>query len=359
MNDKGKTDNPIEGLSPKSIDIKNIDIDKLEYMSDYEKAVGVADDALRYYAWQTRCLGRFDVWPDARIENNAHWQNSERAYSKLKENGYRALESDTLLESARRDFVHSTAALEGSEASIYEVAKTLEKAPVTEEGFKESVEVIDIAEAFDFMVEYARQGGDFDLDFVKRVNAISAAHLPDCEPGELRWDQRYVGKTGILPPPAGKVGGLLKRSVDWYNDSPGINRAIGFHAIFEDIHPFQDGNGRTGRILLNYMLLREGYPVISIKADKASSKEYHAAIGGFVSSLMKRDVKLLTGIIAKALDESCARELGAMGLTRQRVPDRKPRTEPLRVTNDVKRVSAAPKKTTLKEDLQRFRKHRT
>ena len=42
-------------------------------------------------------------------------------------------------------------------------------------------------------------------------------------------------------------------------------RAAGFHAMFENIHPFMDGNGRTGRQLLNFVLLRNGYRPVAIK----------------------------------------------------------------------------------------------
>ena len=46
-----------------------------------------------------------------------------------------------------------------------------------------------------------------------------------------------------------------------------ILKAAGFHAMFENIHPFMDGNGRTGRQLLNFVLLRNGYRPVAIKYD--------------------------------------------------------------------------------------------
>lgn len=45
-----------------------------------------------------------------------------------------------------------------------------------------------------------------------------------------------------------------------------IVAAAAFHAMFENIHPFSDGNGRTGRIVMNWMLERAGYPPIALKA---------------------------------------------------------------------------------------------
>ena len=51
------------------------------------------------------------------------------------------------------------------------------------------------------------------------------------------------------------------------SDAHPIAKAAAFHAMFENIHPFQDGNGRTGRLILNYMLEKEGYPSIALKHD--------------------------------------------------------------------------------------------
>jgi Fic family protein len=50
------------------------------------------------------------------------------------------------------------------------------------------------------------------------------------------------------------------------------------HSFFEAIHPFVDGNGRTGRILTNYLLVSQGFPIISVKGGDASRKSYYDAL---------------------------------------------------------------------------------
>ena len=64
-----------------------------------------------------------------------------------------------------------------------------------------------------------------------------------------------------------------------------IKELIGFiakqHCYFEAVHPFEDGNGRVGRILTNYILIACGLPLISIRGEEEDIKEYFAAIKEF------------------------------------------------------------------------------
>jgi Fic family protein len=50
------------------------------------------------------------------------------------------------------------------------------------------------------------------------------------------------------------------------------------HGLFEEIHPFIDGNGRTGRIILNYFLISKGYPLVIIKGDEENKKLYYRGL---------------------------------------------------------------------------------
>ncbi len=75
----------------------------------------------------------------------------------------------------------------------------------------------------------------------------------------------------LTPPPAGRVEPLMREWVDWIRDeSEGYNpivAAVIAHHGFEAAHPFVDGNGRVGRLLLNLLLMRAGYPPALLLRD--------------------------------------------------------------------------------------------
>ena len=67
--------------------------------------------------------------------------------------------------------------------------------------------------------------------------------------------------------------------VDWFNretTTHPIEKAAIFHAEFETIHPFSDGNGRTGRLLMNYMLVKAGYWPVNIRYAEDRQTYYDA-----------------------------------------------------------------------------------
>lgn len=92
------------------------------------------------------------------------------------------------------------------------------------------------------------------------------------------------------------------------NGSP-IETAALFHLVFEDIHPFQDGNGRTGRVLLNFMLMGAGYPPISLKADEAGVGAYYGAIDSFVRNIDGRDGSEMVDLVAHRLEDSIGQRM--------------------------------------------------
>lgn len=73
----------------------------------------------------------------------------------------------------------------------------------------------------------------------------------------------------------------MTRLLEWYNTSQlhPLERAAVFHGRFEKIHPFEDGNGRTGRFLINVMLMNHGYPPLIVR--KTTRQAYMAALAAF------------------------------------------------------------------------------
>lgn len=122
----------------------------------------------------------------------------------------------------------------------------------------------------------------------------------------------------MLPPPPQAVPALVEGIVEWYNSAPSVVRAVLFHLVFEDIHPFQDGNGRTGRIVLDHMLMALGYPVIALKADREGAQAYHRAVHEFAETVDARDGSALLRLVEQAIDAALAKELARLSYAEQR-----------------------------------------
>src|SRR3989338_1106121 len=92
----------------------------------------------------------------------------------------------------------------------------------------------------------------------------------DIRKGYREHDIRIVGSTFDVSPAKyvkTDMGLLLK----WFKENKDLHpfvRAILFHHKFERIHPFADGNGRTGRMLMNYILQNEKYPPLIVKRQR-------------------------------------------------------------------------------------------
>jgi Fic family protein len=86
------------------------------------------------------------------------------------------------------------------------------------------------------------------------------------------WRSTSVGLRGwrYVPPNHKKVPDLFKGFEQLMSDTtlPPITRALLCHLEFVTIHPFADGNGRLGRLLMNHVLLVAGYPWVTIRADE-------------------------------------------------------------------------------------------
>ena len=79
----------------------------------------------------------------------------------------------------------------------------------------------------------------------------------------------------ILP----RIETLLSDTVEKYSTLHIVEKVALFHLHFENIHPFIDGNGRTGRLLMNLQLIQSGYPPINVKFT--DRRRYYEAFDSF------------------------------------------------------------------------------
>ena len=175
------------------------------------------------------------------------------------------------------DFAYDTNAIEGSTVARPEVAGMLEDRKWPQGRTRDEIsETYGVAEA----VSYIRKGRvHLSLALVKRLHFIVFRNsLPFAGKFRARGEEVAVvagdGTVMHRGAPSGRVVPLLRTLVDWYNRNrkryPPLVLAAVVHNQFENIHPFRDGNGRVGRLLLNNILLRHGLPPVNIELKRRS-----------------------------------------------------------------------------------------
>ena len=155
-----------------------------------------------------------------------------------------------------------------------------------------AIEVLANVEALRFGVQAIDEGRPINLDLLLEIHRrlLSPTHLTTVA-GKLRTTQNWIGddsyspcNAAFVPPPPELVNRLMRDLCAFCDDDnlPSIAQAAVAHAQFETIHPFADGNGRVGRVLIHLILRRRGLsvrtlPPISLILAR-SRTDYFAAL---------------------------------------------------------------------------------
>jgi len=179
-------------------------------------------------------------------------------------------------------FAYSTNAIEGSEITKKEAVEILEKDKWPNKPKEDIAETYGVDEA----IKYIRKTKDhISIEFIKKLHKIVFKNSRGFA-GTLRKKGEEVvvrdgyGNVVHEGAPQSRVVSLLNELVKWYNKNkekyPALILASVVHNQFENIHPFADGNGRVGRLLLNNILLKNGLPPVNI--DLKNQRQYYETL---------------------------------------------------------------------------------
>ena len=169
-------------------------------------------------------------------------------------------------------YTYNSNAIEGSTLTLEDTSLVLEGEFVPSDSPARYVFAArGVADGMAYVREYAREGRRLDEELVRRVHEVTALDLQPFARGTFR-PYGYLARitaTRVKTADPLEIRDDLRALIDGLDASGAhpLLRAAGFHAMFENIHPFMDGNGRTGRQLLNFMLLKHGYRPVAIKYD--------------------------------------------------------------------------------------------
>lgn len=169
-------------------------------------------------------------------------------------------------------YTYNSNAIEGSTLTLEDTSLVLEGEFVPSDSPVRYVFAArGVADGMAYVREYAKEGRKLDEELVRRVHEVTTLDLQPLARGTFR-PYGYLARitaTRVKTADPLEIRDDLRSLIDGLDGCAAhpLLRAAGFHAMFENIHPFMDGNGRTGRQLLNFVLLRNGYRPVAIKYD--------------------------------------------------------------------------------------------
>lgn len=194
------------------------------------------------------------------------------------------------------DFTYNSNAIEGNTLTLKETAMVLEGMTIDKKPLKDHLEAVGLRDAFLYVEDIAQKRLKLRETEIKSIHSLILINRPEDKGVYRRIPVTILGaytepvQPYLIEP---KITELLAENEKRKKTMHPIERIARFHLEFEGIHPFIDGNGRTGRLILNLELIRNGYPAINIKFT--DRKRYYDAFDAFYRDGNADEMILLVG----------------------------------------------------------------
>jgi Fic family protein len=169
------------------------------------------------------------------------------------------------------ELTYASNAIEGNTLSPVETTLVIEQGiTVSGKPLKDHLEALDHYDAMRYLRELGRQTAPLTESDIRNLHALVVQRSRPDIAGRYADLSRYVRtETGrhAFPSPA-EVGPLMGDLAAWLGSAPASpETAFTAHRRIVDVHPFNDGNGRTARLVMNLILIRGGYPPVSVRPE--------------------------------------------------------------------------------------------
>lgn len=229
---------------------------------------------------------------------------------KVKLDGMRPLtagEAQRLRDEFTVEFTYNSNAIEGNTLTLKETSMALAGMTIDRKPLKDHLEAVGHRDAFLYVEDIAQNKTRLRDAEIRTIHSLVLIDRPEDRGKYRRIPVTIAGaytepvQPYLIEP---KLTELLAVNEERKKTLHPIERIARFHLEFEGIHPFVDGNGRTGRLIMNLELIRSGYPPINVKFT--DRKRYYDAFNAFYRDGNADDMILL---VAEYVNERLERYL--------------------------------------------------
>ncbi len=206
------------------------------------------------------------------------------------------------------EFTYNSNAIEGNTLTLQETALALVGVTIDKKPLKDHLEAVGHRDAFLYVVSLVSDKVAISERIIRKIHSLVLINKPEDKGLYRRIPVKIMGAHHEPPQPYLVPVQMERLLADLSRDNRHIiETAALFHLDFEGIHPFIDGNGRTGRLILNLMLMQAGYPPIDMKFT--DRKKYYSC---FNSYYRDNDASLMVKMVGEYVRERLSQYLNLL-----------------------------------------------
>ena len=202
---------------------------------------------------------------------------------KEKLNHLRQYHSEKVAKAFDIEYTYESNKIEGNTLTLQETALVIEKGlTIGGKSLNEHLEAINHAYAIDFIKKLAQKNEPITEHNLLQIHSLILQGIDNANAGKYRTVQVMISGAKHIPPQPYLVPKEMENLFIWYNENKDklhpVELSAEMHERLVTIHPFIDGNGRTSRLLMNLILLQNGFPIAILKGDTESRLKYYSAL---------------------------------------------------------------------------------
>lgn len=207
------------------------------------------------------------------------------------------------------EYTYNSNAIEGNTLTLRETDLVLRGLTIYKKPLKDHLDAVGHKEAFDYISDLVKEKAPLSEYIIKQIHCLVLSMRRE-ERGVYRMVPVRIAGALITPAEPSLIRDKMEELIKWYSEDSNddfLTKLALLHIIFESIHPFIDGNGRTGRLIVNLELMKLGYPPIDIKFT--DRKAYYDAFDSYART---NSPKAMAKLFAKYLTERLRRYISIL-----------------------------------------------